>query len=158
MRRGIEENGLLTLHHSCRTDGNGEFRLALREKGEVRLLALPPGGAPILRSLGEIADAPAPLELTAEPAARPGATVRLVQRGRPLAGVEVAVSDQTDPDLTPGWVTVTDAEGRIAAEWLIEGRRYAFTLLPGGTGSPQGRVVVPWRDQGEVSIPRPCRR
>jgi hypothetical protein len=158
VRRGGEETALLTLNHSCRTRGDGGFRLVLREQGEVRLLALPPGGAPIARSLGEIGEVPAPLALTAEPATRPGATVCLVQRGRPLAGVQVAVSDQTDPDLTPGWVTGADDEGRIAAEWLLAGRRYAFTLLPAGEGSPEGRVVVPWRDQGEVSIPRPCRR
>jgi hypothetical protein len=155
VRRGGEETARLTLHHQTRTDGNGTFRLALREGGEVRLLALPPGGAPVERSFGEVTADLEAIDLAGSPAPRPGATIRIVQDGRPLTGVRVAVSDQSDPEVAPGWVSETDGEGRIAADWLIPGRFYAFTLLPAGDGSPAGRVVLPWRDQGEVPIPRP---
>jgi hypothetical protein len=158
VRRGGGEEVALVLHHFGRTGADGTFRLDLRERGEVRLLVLPPGGAPLLRRLDAAPPEPDALDLTAEPAARPGAVVLVVQGGRPLAGARIAVSDQTDPDVKPGWVAEADAEGRIAAEWFVAGRTYAFTLLPAGEGAPAGRTELRWEDQGEIRIPRPCRR
>ncbi len=164
-RSEAADTALVTVLSRGRTDAEGRFRFDLRETGEVVLTAYAPGLAPAERDLGRVVAARRDLSLGADAPARPGATVLLTRNGAPLAGAQVVVTDITRDESVAGLPMEADADGRISADWLVEGRKYALTVTGRSAGAPDGapdasgaRTTRLWKGQGEIAFPARCGR
>jgi hypothetical protein len=110
------------------TDKDGRFDISVPIDGEVVVVAYPNGHRPVEVDVGAL-NRDREFELTAEPVLDP-TFLCLVAKGKPLVRANVLVCDLSlkDGDVQPGHNLMTDADGRISADWFIAGRRYFFDI------------------------------